>query len=158
MFYMTVAKLCCSLHHQSCATQGQGTSVRKYESIVAYYSFYVENSRGNNSLKGIALSQKEVLHHSRLQRSNSLCRSWTAGSDAHNKSTVGKHHDTSYYRHMRHSYVTEGQCVCDCFVIINPLMSSLSNYTEAPEYSAECFLCSNAVWLEGCILMLKDIL
>ncbi len=99
MFYMTVAKLCYNLHHQSCATQGQGTSVRKYESIVAYYSFYVENSRGNNSLKGIALSQNEVLHHWRLQRSNSLCRSWTAGSDAHNKSTVGKHHDTSYYRH-----------------------------------------------------------
>lgn len=35
---MTVAKLCYSLHHQSCATQVQGTSVRKYKSIVAYYS------------------------------------------------------------------------------------------------------------------------
>lgn len=41
---------------------------------------------------------------------------------------------------MRHTYVTEGQCVCDCFVTINPLMPSFSNFTQAPEYSAECFL------------------
>lgn len=52
MFNTTVTKLCYSLHQQSCATQEQGTSVRKYKSISAYYSFYVENSRGNQQFEG----------------------------------------------------------------------------------------------------------
>ncbi len=99
MFYMTVANSATIYITRAVLLKDQGTSVRKYESIVAILLLLCRKQQRQQQFEGHCSVTNEVLHHWRLQRSNSLCRSWTAGSDAHNKSTVGKHHDTSYYRH-----------------------------------------------------------